>query len=116
MQNRTIGSCRLEHTHLLTCTCCGEEITRAGWLDLRLLGPQESPGDPWELELRACECGTTLALAVPLGAAARPNPRDAQRTRREVAILVGRLAVCHRWHEAALDYLRGSWVVRGVAQ
>jgi hypothetical protein len=95
----------LEHTTLLTCTCCGTEITRAEWLGLRLIGPQESPGDPWELELRNCRCGTTLSLPVPIGAA--------RRLRREVAILTGRLAVCHKWHEAAFDYMRPSWAVRG---
>ena len=53
-----------------TCTCCGRALDVEGWLALRLRGFcgffRASTGERRALELRNCECGTTLAVNVVL--------------------------------------------------
>lgn len=45
-------------------TCaCGRTYTAAEWAELRLVGVQVVP-DWCSLELRDCECGSTLAVEV----------------------------------------------------
>jgi len=44
-------------------TCaCGRSYTAEQWRRLRLVGIQ--PDEPVDLELRDCECGSTLAMPV----------------------------------------------------
>jgi hypothetical protein len=47
------------------CTCCGTVLSAEAWRALRCIGVQELPDEP-DLELRNCECGTTLAVVLPL--------------------------------------------------
>jgi hypothetical protein len=50
------------------CTCCGTTYTLEGWQDLPYTGrmPVEmrEPGEPAELELRNCPCGTTMSVGI----------------------------------------------------
>jgi hypothetical protein len=43
------------------CTCCGMVISAETWRALRYVGVQEIDDEP-DMELRNCECGTTLAV------------------------------------------------------
>ena len=48
-----------------TCPRCETTYTRAGWLELELLGAQADLIDTGrQLELRHCPCGNTLAVEV----------------------------------------------------
>ena len=44
---------------------CGRAISRAAWLNLPLVGIQRCDGEPYDLELRKCRCGSTLAIQIP---------------------------------------------------
>ena len=43
------------------CSCCGKVFTRKQWRELLFVGLQDFPGEPL-LELRNCDCGSTLAI------------------------------------------------------
>lgn len=44
------------------CPCCGSAFTHAEWKALEFVGIQSFDGDPEELELRNCPCGSTIAV------------------------------------------------------
>ncbi len=50
------------------CSCCACSITKAQWERLKLVGKQHveaGDGEPaFTLELRNCQCGTTLAVEI----------------------------------------------------
>jgi hypothetical protein len=46
------------------CNCCHASYDASGWLRLAMVGLQEIPtpnSRPRQIELRNCECGSTLA-------------------------------------------------------
>jgi hypothetical protein len=55
-------------TQTKRCTCCGTSYSLQEWHELPLIGrmPVEmrEPGEPAELELRNCSCGTTLSVGI----------------------------------------------------
>ena len=55
------------------CTCCAKAITAAEWDGLLLLGILAD--DLVRLELRNCECGTTLSVPLPQSGTVRPAPK-----------------------------------------
>lgn len=46
-----------------TCPCCKRVYTAEQWRDLPLLGVMRFPGEP-TLELRNCDCYSTMAIEV----------------------------------------------------
>ena len=47
------------------CSCCGAEFTVDGWLALALVGVQRDVEPHPTLELRACNCRSTLSIRAP---------------------------------------------------
>lgn len=50
-----------------TCTCCGQEYSKAEWNKLASLGAmkfEEENGDEITIDMRNCECGGTMSAEV----------------------------------------------------